>query len=108
MGLKYSVDEGFFKKWGPEMAYALGYLYADGSMEDASYLRGKYVRVSSVDKSSIVKIRALLKSHHTIVVRKEDKPSHSQYLLRIGSHVLYDSLSRRGLYPKKIAHGRAS
>lgn len=101
MGIKYSVDEKFFEKWSAEMAYVLGYLYADGSMEDAPYLRGKYIRVSSIDKSSIIMIRELLKSKHTIVVRRQEGPRHAQYLLRIGSHKIYNDLIKLGLYPNK-------
>jgi len=101
MGVKYFVDETFFETWSPEMAYVLGYLYADGSLEDASYLRGRYVRVTSIDRSSILQIRKLLHSKHTVVIRKKEKPSRNQYFLRIGSHKLYDSLLRLGLYPNK-------
>lgn len=101
MGIKYFVNENFFALWSAEMAYVLGYLYADGSLEDASYLRGKYVRVSSIDKSSIVKIRALMQSEHTIVLRRREKPFRPQYLLRIGNHKLYGDLSALGLYPNK-------
>lgn len=102
MGIKYQVDESFFKAWNPDMAYILGYLYADGSLENAPYLRGKYVRVTSTDKSTIVKIRSLLKSEHSIVEMKQNWPNGKlRYLLRIGSHKLYDALIRLGLYPNK-------
>ncbi len=101
MGIKYQANEDFFKDWSFEMAYVLGYFYADGSLEDASYLRGKYIRVSSVDKPTIVMIRALLQSRHTIVVRKREGTRRTQYLLRIGSHKLYDDLTKLGLYPNK-------
>lgn len=84
------------------MAYVLGYLYADGSLEDASYLRGKYVRVSSTDKQTIIKIRRWLKSKHTIVSQRSTwKNGKTRYLLRIGSHKVYDTLTRLGLYPNK-------
>ncbi len=103
MGIKYKVDEKFFKDWRPEMAYVLGYFYADGSLEDASYLRGKYVRVSSTDKSTILEIRNWLKSEHKIVIlnKREDYKRKTQYLLRIGSHSLYESLINLGLHPNK-------
>lgn len=52
------------------MAYVLGYLYADGSLEDASYLRGKYLRVTSSEEVNIQKIRKCLKSEHTVTVRE--------------------------------------
>ena len=85
------------------MAYVLGYLFADGSMEDASYLRGKYVRVTSTDKSTILKIKKWMKSEHTIVRLPPNKEysGKTRYLLRIGSHVLYDGLIKKGIYPKK-------
>lgn len=82
------------------MAYVLGYLYADGSLEDASYLRGKYLRVTSVEKDSIVRIRQWLGSEHTIVISRPPIGK-TRYLLRIGSHKLYDSLIALGLYPNK-------
>ncbi|MBP9752066.1 MAG: hypothetical protein KBD19_04365 [Candidatus Moranbacteria bacterium] len=102
MGIKYKVNEDFFKKWTQEMAYTLGYLYADGSLEDASYIRGKYVRVSSVERENIVKIRKWLGSEHTIVPKAPTtKNGRIGYLLRIGNHILYDDLTRLGLYPNK-------
>lgn len=102
MGIKYEVNENFFKKWSPEMAYVLGYFYADGSLEDASYLRGKYIRVSSIDKLTIVKIRKWLKSKHTIVeINPLTTNGHRRYLLRIGNHTLYNDLISLGLYPNK-------
>lgn len=102
MGIKYHVNEAFFDSWTQEMAYVLGYFYADGSLEDASYLRGKYIRVSSVERYSILRIKRWLGSEHTIV---EQKPAwengKTKYLLRIGSHKLYDKLTSLGLYPNK-------
>lgn len=45
MGIKYKVNEDFFNEWSHKMAYILGCYYADGSLEDATYLRGKYIRM---------------------------------------------------------------
>lgn len=102
MGIKYRVDEKFFKKWGREMAYVLGYWYADGSLEDASYLRGKYIRVTSVDKNTILKIKKYLSSKHTVVIIEPIiKNRKTRYLLRIGSHALYNDLINLGLFPNK-------
>jgi hypothetical protein len=102
MGIKYAVNENYFKKWTSVMSYVLGYLYADGSLEDASYLRGKYLRVSSIEKENIIKIRELLNSKHTITEKSPtSKNGKRGYLLRIGSHVLYNDLIKLGLYPNK-------
>ncbi len=102
MGIKHKVNETFFDTWSAEMAYVLGYLYADGSMEDASYLRGKYVRVTSVEKHAIINIKRLMNAEHRITAQESTWPNgRIRYGLRIGSHKLYDSLTKRGLYPNK-------
>ncbi len=84
------------------MAYALGYIYADGSLENAPYLRGKYLRVTSTDKELIEFTKKALSSKHIIVVIPPDSPSRKiRYFLRIGSHKIYDDLSALGLFPNK-------
>lgn len=102
MGVKYKIDSNFFKKWGNEMAYVLGYFYADGSLTDADYLRGKYISVSSIDLDTIIRIKKYLKSEHKIVTCKASTcAGHRRYLLRIGDHKLYNDLMELGLYPNK-------
>lgn len=102
MGVKYAVNENFFEKWTPMMAYVLGYLYADGSLEDASYLRGRYLRLTSTDKELIDLTREALSSQHTIVTIPPDSPLRkTRYFLRIGNHKIYDDLLRLGLFPNK-------
>lgn len=99
--MKYLVNEKFFDSWNPDMAYILGYFYADGSLEDASYLRGKYIRVTSIDRSTIENIKLKLGSQHTIVEYDGYKDRKPRYLLRIGSTILYNSLIKLGLHPNK-------
>ena len=109
MGIKYRVNEDFFKTWAPEMAYALGFIAADGSLEDASYLRGKYLRVCSSDLEILKKIKVIMHSEHTIVVIKPRECviagkkyiSRQKYMLRIGSHEIYNDLLRLGITPRK-------
>ena len=102
MGIKYQVNENFFYKWTGEMAYVLGFLYADGSLEDASYLRGKYIRASSIDEYSIVLIQQILKADHPIIkIINKSHSGHTKYFIRIGSKKMYASLEKRGLYPNK-------
>ena len=102
MGIKYSVNENFFERWTPLMAYILGYLYADGSLENAHYLRGKYLRLTSTDKELVNITKKSLSSKHTIVVIPADSPNRKiRYFLRIGSHKIYDDLVALGLLPNK-------
>src|SRR3989344_898629 len=102
MGLKYKVNENFFSKWSPNMAYLLGYIYADGNLIDSPKMRGKYLTLTSADKDARQRIKGWLGSEHTI---KMTKPyftgSNGCFVLRIGSHKIYDDLFRIGLYPNK-------
>jgi hypothetical protein len=84
------------------MSYVLGYIYADGSLENSPKIRGLYVRVSSTDKETIERIKLWLSSDHT--TREEIsqwKNGKKRYLLRIGNQRLYGSLTKLGLYPRK-------
>ena len=101
MGIKYSVGEKFFDVWTNEMTYVLGFLFADGSLKDAAYIRGKYVRVTSTDHDRILIIRKLLSSSHSIVKTEKGGDRKPRYLLRIGSHTLYERLVALGVTPRK-------
>ena len=111
--MKYKVKSAFFENWFPEMAYVLGLIFADGHLEDAHYLRGKYLRISSSDIEILEKVRAVLASEHKIVKiapklasgcgKNKDKKylCRTKYLLRIGDHKIYNSLVKLGVTPKK-------
>ena len=102
MGIKYDVNESFFDSWNTRMAYVLGYLYADGYILETPNMRGKYISVTSIDRGSIERIRDWMASKHTITKRESQwKNGNPTYMLRIGSHKLYDSLVVLGLYPYK-------
>lgn len=100
MGIKYKVNEDFFKTWTEEMAYTLGYIYADGSLEDSPKIRGKYLRISSAEKNNLLKIKKWMQSGHVIVERNRENEN-ILYLLKMGSHVLYKDLEKFGLCPNK-------
>lgn len=67
----YNCNLDFFKKWSNEMAYVLGFLYADGNIIDASVSsRTQYIKFSNNKKEIIEKIRLVLKAKHpSILVR---------------------------------------
>lgn len=101
MGIKYKVNENFFKHWNSDMAYVLGFIFADGSMENAPYLRGKYLRIFNTDLEIIENIKNKLDSLHKIVrisLKTNPRPC---YMLRIGSHKIYDDLGKLNVFPKK-------
>lgn len=87
-GTKYKIKESFFKNWSIEMAYIMGYFYADGGMEDSPDIRGKYIRYTSSDLTLLQKVKKLMGLKHKLSKRsfKNSKPV---YLLQIGSKTLY-------------------
>jgi hypothetical protein len=102
MGIKYKSNEKFFDSWSTRMAYVLGYIYADGYILYAPNMRGKYMSVTSIDRDSIERIKDWLDSDHRITERKSHwQNGNMAYMIRVGSHALYDSLVRRGLYQNK-------
>lgn len=102
MGIKYDINENFFDEWDPSMAYLLGLIYADGSLEDSPYIRGKYLRFSSTDLELVTTLKKLIEAEHPITELPSPTSRHQQrYFIRIGSHWLYNQLEKLGLTPKK-------
>jgi intein/homing endonuclease len=100
MGIKYAVNENFFSTWSEDMAYILGFWYADGSVEYSPSMRGHYIRISSVDREILMSIRNVMGSKHTIVARRENGVR-DRYLLRIGSKRLFYALQQLGVVERK-------
>lgn len=104
------VNENFFKAWSPKMAYVLGLIFADGTIEDfRKSSRTCYVQITSKDKTYLEIIKNTLNSNHNIYTRKphcsliEGKliQSAKHYCLRIGNRILYGDLVKIGLTPRK-------
>ncbi|MFH1190696.1 MAG: hypothetical protein V1670_00660 [Candidatus Omnitrophota bacterium] len=91
------------------MAYVLGFIAADGSLENTPYMRGKYISICSNDIEILRKIKVVLDSEHTIVtikpkefvLRGKTYISKEKYMLRIGSHEIYNDLFNLGITPRK-------
>lgn len=95
MGIKYNVNSNFFKLWTPEMAYVLGFITADGSLEDASYLRGKYLRICSSDMEILDKIKAVMDSeHYTTVIKPKEFLSRGKNMFG-KKNICYESAAMR-------------
>lgn len=102
MGIKYAANEKAFLKWDHDMAYVLGYIFADGGLENSPSIRGKYLRVTSNDQESILFVKKFLSAAHPIVKLPPSGPaSKGCYFMRIGSHAIYNNLTHYGLYPNK-------
>ncbi len=87
---KYKVDENFFSQWSAEMAYVLGFWFADGYMRKEKSYR---VTFSGKDKEIFVQILKVFNSNHPI--RLTDKKDDC-YFISLCSKKLYGDLVKLG------------
>lgn len=104
------INRDFFKRWSREMAYVLGFLYADGNITDAISSRTQYIGFANTDKALLTKIKSALQSEHRIQFRPPRFAKHyngksylsrKSFILRIGSRSMFTDLLRRGVVPRK-------
>lgn len=91
-------DKDFFKTWSSDMAYVLGFLYADGNIVQTK--RGThFVAIYSADKNILVGMRNCFQSDHKISQRKS--LTGCVYRIQIGSKEWFLDVNRLGLSPNK-------
>ncbi len=106
---RYKFNKDFFKIWTKEMAYVLGFMYADGNIVDSIISRAKYISFDSVDLEIIEKIRDTLSSNHKVQIKPGKLTSHINgvykskdgFRLRIGSKEMFEDLMKLGITPQK-------
>ncbi|MFZ2556167.1 MAG: LAGLIDADG family homing endonuclease [Minisyncoccia bacterium] len=101
MPVPRTLNHDFFKKWGPEMAYVLGFFAADGCMIQSN--RGShFIEFHITDREILIAIRRVLKSNHKISVRVRKNPKHKVgYRIQIGSKEMYHDLQALGMSSRK-------
>lgn len=100
MGTIHKANYAFFKTWSHEMAYVLGFWYADGSVDYSPQIRGHYIRAGSTDKEVVVYIKQVLKSEHKIY--SWPRPGRKTfYMLQIGSYQMFQDLDQLGVVERK-------
>jgi hypothetical protein len=104
------VDENFFKVWSPKMAYVLGFIYADGAIEDCrESSRTCYLTLANNDIDILREMMAAMATEHTILkrdpriikIRDKEYWCKTSYCVRIGNKIIYDDLIKFGLCPRK-------
>jgi intein-encoded DNA endonuclease-like protein len=100
MPIYKKLNENFFKKWSPEMAYVLGFFAADGCM--LKNKRGAhFIEFQITDIDLLIKIQKLLGSDHKIAKRNLRINWKTAYHLRIGSKIIFSDLLNLGFTPRK-------
>ncbi len=98
MGASKKYNKDFFKTWSREMAYILGFMYADGNVVVTK--RGNYyIAIYTSDEELLGLMRDLMESEHKI--SKRNSHSGSVYRIQVGSKEWFDDLGEVGLTPNK-------
>jgi len=103
MPIHKEFNRNFFKQWSPDMAYILGFLFADGNMVKTK--RGThFVAMYTADRDLLVSIAESIESNHRIGERRNGPGV--VYVLQIGSKELFEDLVLLGLTPNKARRMR--
>lgn len=93
---KYNKD--YFKTWSSDMAYILGFMYADGNIVKTK--RGThFVAIYSADKGILDTMKNCFQSNHKLSERKS--LTGCVYRIQIGSKEWFSDVGRLGLFPNK-------
>ncbi|OGG41136.1 hypothetical protein A2118_03630 [Candidatus Kaiserbacteria bacterium GWA2_50_9] len=100
MPMHRAVDQSFFKKWTPEMAYVLGFFAADGYM--TLNKRGAHFwNIQITDRDIVEGIKEAIQSEHKINIRIRKGNEKTMYRLQIGSKEMCNDLLKLGFTPNK-------
>lgn len=98
-GRKYSLNHDYFKTWSSNMAYILGFAYADGNVHDTSFK----IALKGTDADLLYQIKKEIE--YTADIGYYDAylkgKSHEVSKLLIRSKVLTDDLKALGVVPNK-------
>lgn len=92
-----SCNIRYFDEWSPNMAYILGFLFADGCIH--SKLQTVYVLLKRTDECVLDFIKKELAIRSAI--RRETHDGYDRSTLLISSTVLIQRLMKLGMYPRK-------
>lgn len=99
---KYKVNKRFFDTWSREMAWVLGYIYADGCIVENPAL---YLTFHCLDREILEKINKALASNHPIRARltylTKKRELKKPYVLNIYNNYLITRLIELGVFPRK-------
>jgi hypothetical protein len=98
---KYNKD--FFKTWSRDMAYILGFMYADGNMVETKR-KNHYVAIYTADESLLISMAKCMKCEHKISARVS--ATGCTYRIQVGSKEWFYDLGIIGLFPDKTKRMR--
>ena len=100
MGVRKKIHAHFFTQWTSDMAYVLGFLFADGNITRTKR-GGYYIAFHSADRALLASIRSKMGSAHKL--SKRSARSGNVYRFQIGSKKMYQDVCVLGLTPHKAS-----
>ena len=98
MPIPKAYNKDFFKTWSSDMAYILGFMYADGNILKTK--RGNhYISIYTADEPLLVSMRKCMRSNHKISLRCSS--GGKTYRIQIGSMEWFKDVGKLGLFPNK-------
>lgn len=95
-----TLDHNFFKTWSPDMAYVLGFFWADGTLT-INPRGGHYFVLESKDKKLLEQIQSSMGSNHKLTKRIHKINKAIAYRVQIGSKKMCQDLMRYGTGTQK-------
>lgn len=98
MPIQKTYDKNFFKTWSSDMAYILGFLYADGNVVKTKR-DTHFVALYSADRDILEAVLNCFQSDHKL--SKRSSLTGDVYRIQIGSKEWFADLGLLGLTPNK-------
>jgi hypothetical protein len=100
MPIPKNVNREFFTTWSHDMAYVLGFFFADGSM-DVNPRGGEYFSFQINDLPLLEAIRTAMGAEHRIACRAGKNNEQDRYRVQIGSKYMCTILRTHGVREHK-------
>jgi intein-encoded DNA endonuclease-like protein len=100
MPMYRKINKNFFKKWTNDMAYILGFIYADGNI---IYTKRNtwFWSLQITDGDILEEIKKVLGSSHVISKKKKHNNQKQSYRFQVGSKDMCADLLKLGLTERK-------
>jgi len=100
---KYNVNENFFKKWSHDMAYVLGFWFADGYLTGDSIKKKRYIcGISQMERYILVEISEIMESTFPIHEEKKENGKTSYRVFLESKRLVEDLIKLGGKYRKSL------
>jgi hypothetical protein len=105
---EWKINKGFFKSWTPEMAYVLGFIYADGNLFEGrnrnpnakTSATDSRISIAQKDPEILEKIKVLMSCDKKLYKTK-NTPKGYIYRLDLNGEEIFEDVVKLGLTPAK-------